>query len=240
MTAEGQGARGEGRVAGTLGQLNCDIVACRRCPRLVEYRERVARDRRPMYKDQEYWGKPVPGWGDPQASVYIVGLAPAAHGGNRTGRVFTGDSSGDFLFAALYRSGFANLATSISRDDGLILEGAYIGAAVRCAPPDNKPLLAEFANCHPYLAREFELLPRIRVVIGLGQIGFNAALGVLLEHGVELPRPRPKFGHNVEYHLGKYTLIGTYHPSRQNTNTGRLTRAMFDAVFKRAGKELGR
>jgi uracil-DNA glycosylase len=204
----------------------------------VEYRERVAQEKRRMYRDEVYWGKPVPGWGDPQARVYIVGLAPAAHGGNRTGRVFTGDSSGDFLFAALYRAGFANQPTSVSRDDGLKLIDAYIGAAVRCAPPDNKPLPAEFANCHTYLAQEFGLLRRARVLIGLGQIGFNAALDVLREHGVDVPRPRPKFGHNVAYHLEKYTVIGTYHPSRQNTNTGRLTRAMFDAVFNRAKKEL--
>jgi uracil-DNA glycosylase len=191
-----------------------------------------------MYRDEVYWGKPVPGWGDPQARLYMVGLAPAAHGGNRTGRVFTGDSSGDFLFAALYRAGFANQPTSVSRDDGLKLTDAYIGAAVRCAPPDNRPLPEEFANCHPYLAREFGLLPRAQVLIGLGQIGFNAALDVLQEHGIEVPRPRPKFGHNVAYRLGKYLVIGTYHPSRQNTNTGRLTRAMFDAVFKRAKQEL--
>ncbi len=214
------------------------IIACRKCPRLVEYRQRVARDKRRMYRDEVYWGKPVPGWGDPQARVYIVGLAPAAHGGNRTGRVFTGDSSGDFLFAALYRAGFANQPTSVSRDDGLNLDDVYIGAAVRCAPPDNKPLPSEFANCRPYLRREFELLPNVRVLIGLGQIGFTAALGLLQAHGVELPRPRPRFGHNVSYHIGKFAVIATYHPSRQNTNTGRLTRAMFDQVFKRARKEM--
>lgn len=192
-----------------------------------------------MYRDEVYWGKPVPGWGDPQARVYIVGLAPAAHGGNRTGRVFTGDSSGDFLFAALYRAGFANQPGSVSRDDGLSLCDVYIGAAVRCAPPANKPLPGEFANCRPYLYREFVLLPNVRVLIGLGRIGFNAALGLLQAHGVELPRPRPKFSHNISYRIGKFAVIATYHPSRQNTNTGRLTRAMFDAVFKLARKELG-
>ncbi|MGB8648991.1 MAG: uracil-DNA glycosylase, partial [Anaerolineae bacterium] len=155
-----------------LDVLNATIVACRKCPRLVEYRERVARDKRRMYRADEYWGRPVPGWGDPGAQVYIVGLAPAAHGGNRTGRVFTGDSSGDFLFAALYRAGFANQPTSVARDDGLALIDAYIGAAVRCAPPDNKPLPGEFANCRPYLYQEFGLLPNVKVVIGLGQIGF--------------------------------------------------------------------
>ncbi len=221
-----------------LDELNARIVACCKCPRLVEYREQIARDKRRMYRDQEYWGKPVPGWGDPNARVYLVGLAPAAHGGNRTGRVFTGDSSGDFLFAALYRAGFANQPTSVSRADGLRLNDVYVGAAVRCAPPDNKPLPSEFANCRPYLQREFELLPKVRVIIGLGQIGFNAALHVLQTHSVELPRPRPKFGHNVCYRVGPYTVIGTYHPSRQNTNTGKLTRAMFGAVFKRAQKEL--
>lgn len=221
-----------------LDELNSEIVACHKCPRLVEYRERVAREKRRMYRGQPYWGRPVPGWGDAKARVYIVGLAPAAHGGNRTGRVFTGDSSGDFLFAALYRAGFANQPASVSRDDGLKLSDVYIGAAVRCAPPDNKPLPGEFANCFPYLEREFSLLPNARVLIGLGQIGFNAALDVLRAHGVELTRPRPKFGHNAAYHLGKFVVIGTYHPSRQNTNTGRLTRKMFDAVFKRANKEL--
>ncbi len=152
--------------------------------------------------------------------------------------LLTGDSSGDFLFAALYRAEFANQPTSVSRDDGLELTDVYVGAAVRCAPADNKPLPSEFANCRPYLQREFELLPNVRVLIGLGQIGFNAALDVLQAHGVELPRPRPKFGHNVCYRIGQYTVIGTYHPSRQNTNTGKLTRTMFDAVFKRAKREL--
>lgn len=223
----------------SIQSLNAAIVACRNCPRLVEYREQVAREKRRMYRGDDYWGKPVPGWGDPEARVYIIGLAPAAHGGNRTGRVFTGDSSGDFLFAALYRAGFANQPTSTKRGDGLRLTDAYIGAAVRCAPPDNKPLPSEFANCNPYLRREFELLPNARILIGLGAIGFNAALNVLAAHNVLLPRPRPKFGHNVLYHLGDYAVIGTYHPSRQNTNTGKLTREMFDAVFKRARGELG-
>ncbi len=223
-----------------LELLNREITLCHKCPRLVAYREQVAHEKRRMYREQEYWGQPVPGWGDPQARIYLVGLAPAAHGGNRTGRVFTGDSSGDFLFAALYRAGFANRPTSVSRDDGLKLTDVYIGAAVRCAPPDNKPLPSEFTNCRPFLRREFTLLPNARVLIGLGQIGFNAALGLIEARGVELPRPRPKFGHNVCYRLGPYTVIGTYHPSRQNTNTGRLTAPMFDAVFERAKAELVR
>jgi uracil-DNA glycosylase family 4 len=224
----------------SLDALNAAIIACRKCPRLVAYRERVALEKRRMYRDENYWGRPVPGWGDRNARVYIVGLAPAAHGGNRTGRVFTGDSSGDFLFGALYRAGFANQPTSVSRDDGLKLSDVYIGAAVRCAPPDNKPLPSEFANCNPYLQREFELLPNVRVVIGLGAIGFNAALNVLTAHDVVLPRPRPKFGHNVIYRIGKYVVIGTYHPSRQNTNTRKLTEPMFDKIFQRARRELGK
>lgn len=191
-----------------------------------------------MYRGDEYWGKPVPGWGDPNARLYLVGLAPAAHGGNRTGRVFTGDSSGDFLFAALYRAGFANQPTSVQRGDGLELRDVYVGAAARCAPPDNKPLPSEFASCFPYLAREFELLKNARVLIGLGAIGFSAILQVLAAHEIEIPRPRPKFGHNAMYSIGQYTVIGTYHPSRQNTNTGRLTAAMFDAVFQSAKRAL--
>jgi len=191
-----------------------------------------------MYRAEAYWGKPVPGWGDANARVYIVGLAPAAHGGNRTGRVFTGDSSGDFLFGALYRAGFANQPTSTARGDGLQLREVYIGAAARCAPPDNKPLPSEFANCFPYLSHEFELLKNARVLIGLGAIGFNAILKLLETHKVKMPRPRPKFGHNALYKLGEYSIIGTYHPSRQNTNTGRLTAAMFDAVFENVKREL--
>lgn len=222
----------------TLAELNDIIINCYKCPRLVAYREQVAREKKRMYRTDEYWGRPVPGWGDPNARVYIVGLAPAAHGGNRTGRVFTGDSSGDFLFGALYRAGFANQPTSRARDDGLKLCDVYIGAAARCAPPDNKPLPPEFANCFPYLSREFELLKNARVLIGLGGIGFNAILRLLETHAVQIPRPRPKFAHNALYRIGKYSVIGTYHPSRQNTNTGRLTARMFDAVFQNAQREL--
>lgn len=230
----------------TLSELNDTIINCYKCPRLIAYREQVAREKKRMYRAEEYWGRPVPGWGDPNARVYIVGLAPAAHGGNRTGRVFTGDSSGDFLFGALYRAGFANQPTSLARGDGLELRDVYIGAAARCAPPDNKPTPQEFANCFPYLQREFELLKNVRVLIGLGAIGFNAILKLLKSVDdsksprnaklltFPLPKPRPQFGHNVVYHVGMYVLIGTYHPSRQNTNTGRLTAPMFDAVFENA------
>ncbi len=222
----------------TLDELNQTITACRKCPRLVEYRERVAREKKRMYRDEEYWGKPVPGWGDPEAHLYIVGLAPAAHGGNRTGRVFTGDSSGDFLFGALYKAGLANQPTSVRRGDGLQLIDTYVGAAARCAPPDNKPLPSEFANCFPYLERELELLKNVCVIVGLGAIGFNAILNLLQARGVDVPRPRLKFGHNILVRIGKYSVIGAYHPSRQNTNTGRLTAPMFDAVFARAKQEM--
>ncbi len=216
----------------SLAALNRHIIACEKCPRLVAYREKIAREKRRMYRDDAYWGKPIPGWGDANARVYLIGLAPAAHGGNRTGRIFTGDSSGDFLFAALYRAGFANQPTSIACGDGLQLIDAYIGAAARCAPPDNKPTPQEFANCFPFLAREFELLKNARVLIGLGAIAFNAILRVLETHHVALPKPRPKFGHNVMYNLGKYSVIAAYHPCRQNTNTGKLTAPMLDAVFR--------
>lgn len=225
------------RMTKNLKELNQAIINCRKCPRLVAYREEIARQKKRMYRNQDYWGRPVPGWGDPNARLYIVGLAPAAHGGNRTGRVFTGDSSGDFLFGALFRAGFTNQPTSVARGDGLQLRDVYIGAAARCAPPDNKPLPSEFANCFPYLKREFELLKNVRVMIGLGAIGFNAILKLLASHNLALPKPLPKFGHNALYHVDKYTIIGTYHPSRQNTNTGRLTTAMFDAVFENARRE---
>ncbi|HZQ05613.1 MAG TPA: uracil-DNA glycosylase [Anaerolineae bacterium] len=222
----------------TLSSLNQTIISCTKCPRLVAFREKVAVEKRRMYRGEEYWGRPVPGWGDPKARVYIVGLAPAAHGGNRTGRVFTGDSAGDFLFGALYRAGFANQPTSRARGDGLQLRDVYIGAAARCAPPDNKPLPSEFANCFPYLEREFEFLPNVRVLIGLGAIGFNAILKLLAAHRIVLPRPLPKFGHNAVYRIANYSVIGTYHPSRQNTNTGRLTAPMFDRTFQMARQEL--
>ncbi len=226
--------------ARTLTALNREIIACKKCPRLVTYREKIAREKKRMYRDDDYWGKPLPGWGDPTARIFIVGLAPAAHGGNRTGRIFTGDSSGDFLFAALYRAGFANQPTSVARGDGLQLTDVYIGAAARCAPPDNKPTPQEFANCFPYLMREFELLKNVRVLIGLGAIAFHAILRVLEAQGLALPPPRPKFGHNVLYRIDKYAVIAAYHPSQRNTNTGLLTASMFDAVFENAKRALAR
>jgi uracil-DNA glycosylase len=206
-----------------------DVVACRCCPRLVRWREEVARTGRASYAGEVYWGRAVPGFGDPHATLVIVGLAPAAHGGNRTGRVFTGDRSGDWLFGALYRAGFASQPCSTSRDDGLSLSGAYVTAAVHCAPPANKPTPSERAACAPYLARELALLRHAAVVVALGQLAWQA---VASHFGL---RPRPAFGHLAESALPSgVTLLGSYHPSQQNTFTGKLTEPMFDAVFARA------
>lgn len=226
----------------SLERVNKQIVDCVRCPRLVAYREQVAREKRRAFRDQVYWGRPLPGFGDPAARLLIVGLAPAAHGGNRTGRVFTGDSSGDWLYAAMYRAGFANQPTSVHRDDGLTLYDAYIVAVIRCCPPDNKPLPSEIMNCQPYLDRELALLSHLRVVLALGRLAFDNSLAALARHGMEIPKPRPAFGHNVAYRIGSSNLclIGSYHPSQRNTQTGLLTRAMFDRVFARARQELGR
>jgi len=207
------------------------VEACRRCPRLVEWREHVAHEKRAAFRDEEYWGRPVPGFGDPAAAVYLLGLAPAAHGANRTGRVFTGDRSGDWLFAALHRTGYANQPQSLRRMDGLRLEGAWVAAAVRCAPPANKPLPGERDNCLPYTAEELELMPGVRVVVCLGGFAWDAALRLLAPGA----RPRPRFGHGAEHELpGGRLLLGCYHPSQQNTFTGRLTEEMIDAVFRRA------
>jgi uracil-DNA glycosylase family 4 len=216
-----------------LDALAAEVARCRACPRLVEWRERVARERRAAFRDERYWGRPVPGFGDPRARLLLVGLAPAAHGGNRTGRVFTGDRSGDFLFGALHRVGYANQPTSVALDDGLELHGAYVAAAVRCAPPANKPTPAERDECAPYLVRELELLARLRVVLVLGAFAYEALWGVLRKGGVELPRRRPAFGHGFEVPLERFTIVGSYHPSQQNTFTGKLTPAMFDAVLDR-------
>lgn len=218
-----------------LAALHDEIVACARCPRLVAHRERVAREKRRQYRDDAYWGRPLPGFGDPRARLVIVGLAPAAHGGNRTGRMFTGDSSGEWLARALHQHGFANQPTSSHRDDGLALRDAYITAAVRCAPPDNKPTTGELAACRPFLVRELDLLARARVVVALGKIGFDAYLSACAASGVAIPRPRPAFGHGVTHRLPNgVTVIGSYHPSRQNTQTGRLTAPMLAAVFTSA------
>jgi uracil-DNA glycosylase family 4 len=212
-----------------LGLLQQEIADCRRCPRLVEWREHVARVRRASFADETYWGRGVPGFGDPEASLVIVGLAPAAHGANRTGRMFTGDRSGDWLFAALHRAGYASQPTSVRSDDGLVLCGAYITATVHCAPPDNKPLPEERSACATYLSRELELLSGAVVIVALGAIGWSA----VSDH-FSL-RPRPKFSHLAESPLaGGRTLLGSYHPSQQNTFTGKLTVPMFDAVFSRA------
>ncbi len=217
-----------------LARLQQEIIACRRCPRLVAYREWIAREKKRQYQEWTYWGKPVPSFGDPKARVLIVGLAPAAHGANRTGRMFTGDQSGDFLYRTLYRFGFANRPTAQHRDDGLVLSDLYITAAVRCAPPDNKPMKEELANCHPYLLRELELLKNVRIMVALGRIAFEACLNACQKRGMSLPRPRPRFGHGKVYLLDRLILIASYHPSRQNTQTGRLTQKMFDAIFRKA------
>ena len=210
------------------------MVGCRRCPRLVEWRERVAREKRAAFAGEDYWGRPVPGFGDPRASVYVLGLAPAAHGGNRTGRVFTGDRSGDWLFASLHRTGFANQPESASRDDGLRLRDCWVSAAVRCAPPANRPTPQERDNCLPYLVRELELLERLRAIVALGSFAWDGVLRALRDLGHETPRPKPRFAHGTETEIGPYTLLGCFHPSQQNTFTGRLTEEMIDAVFARA------
>jgi uracil-DNA glycosylase family 4 len=218
-----------------LAALESRIVECRRCPRLVEWRERVAREKRAAFRDEVYWGRPVPGFGDPQARVYVLGLAPAAHGGNRTGRVFTGDRSGDWLFASMHRTGFANQPTSVRPGDGLELRGAWVGAAVRCAPPANKPLPSERDNCVAYVHEEMALLPGTAVVVCLGAFAWQAACGIFAV------KPRPRFGHGAEFEPpgGGPVLLGCFHPSQQNTFTGKLTEPMTDAVFLRARELAG-
>ncbi|MFQ5600514.1 MAG: uracil-DNA glycosylase [Candidatus Krumholzibacteriia bacterium] len=226
-----------------MARISRDVIDCERCPRLRRHCVEIARTRRRAYRDQEYWGRGVPGFGDPRARLWVLGLAPAAHGANRTGRMFTGDSSGDWLFGALHAFGFAVIPTSTSRDDGQVLSDAYISAAVRCAPPDNKPSADEIGRCAGYLERELTALGRLRVLLCLGRIGFTAGLRLLEDAGYALGRPRPRFGHAIEYEIrpgtgaarrASLTLLASYHPSRQNTQTGRLTRRMWRAVFRRA------
>jgi uracil-DNA glycosylase family 4 len=215
----------------SLAEVVAEVVSCRACPRLVAWRELVAVEKRASYRDEPYWGRPVPGFGDPAASLLVVGLAPAAHGGNRTGRVFTGDRSGDWVFRALWRAGFANQPTSVALDDGLELTGAWVSAIVRCAPPANRPTPEERDRCVPYLVRELAVLPRVRVVVALGQFAYDALCRLFAV------RPRPRFGHGVEVAIpGGITLLTSYHPSQQNTFTGTLTEPAFDAVFSRAAE----
>jgi uracil-DNA glycosylase family 4 len=219
-----------------LAALNAEVIECRRCPRLVAWRELVAREKVARFRDEPYWGRPVPGFGDPEARILLIGLAPAAHGGNRTGRVFTGDASGDFLWKALFDVGLANRASSRRADDGLTLTDVYITAAVKCAPPQNKPTTDERDTCFPYLVRELRLLVRLRVIVALGLFGWEAAFRSLEALG-HPARPRPKFGHGAEARVGPYHVIASFHPSQQNTFTGRLTAPMLEAVLGRA-KEL--
>ncbi len=222
----------------SFANIDAAVIACARCPELRKYCAEVARTKKRAYADHTYWGKPVPAFGDSRARVMLVGLAPGAHGSNRTGRTFTGDASGDFLYPALHRAGFASQPNAFDRDDGMVLRDCIITAAGRCAPPKNKPTPQQLRNCFPHLLAEFDALPNLRVMVGLGSIGFSAILSVLRERGFALEPQRPTFGHGVEALAtnGKrsITLIASYHPSRQNTNTGKLTAPMFDAIFKRA------
>jgi uracil-DNA glycosylase family 4 len=224
-------------MADSLGKIAREIAACSACPRLVAWRRAAALGPPRRFAGQRYWARPVPGFGDREAQLLVVGLAPAAHGGNRTGRVFTGDASGDFLFAALHRAGYANQALSVSRDDGLALTGAYVAAAARCAPPDNKPTRAEFARCLPFLVREIALLRNLKVVLALGAHGWRAGIEALVANGAPRPKPLPKFVHGAEAEMGGKLLIASYHVSQQNTFTGRLTPKMLDAVLDRARSE---
>ena len=217
-----------------LEAIEADVVACRLCPRLVEWRERVAREKVARFREEEYWGRPVPGFGDPDARILLLGLAPAANGGNRTGRVFTGDASGDFLWPALHAAGLATSPVSERRGDGLAAIDLWVTAPVKSAPPDNKPLPSERDNCAPYLVREVAALDRLRVVVALGSFAWANALRTFHALGAELPRPLPAFGHGAEVGIGRWTLVGCYHVSQQNTFTGRLTRPMLDAILHRA------
>jgi uracil-DNA glycosylase len=230
-------ADNNGKVAKKLAALNRRIVGCRLCPRLVRHREAVAAQPPRRYRGQDYWARPLPGFGDRRARVLVVGLAPAAHGGNRTGRMFTGDRSGDWLFRALYEAGFANQPTSLKADDGLALTGSYITASLRCAPPANKPLPGEMLRCQPYLLEELSLLREVRVVVALGKIGWDAYLRARRAAGLALPRPLPRFGHGARAAMPDgIVLLGCFHPSQQNTFTGKLTRSMLRQVFKTASR----
>jgi uracil-DNA glycosylase family 4 len=223
-----------------LRQLHAEVHGCELCPRLRAYCQEVAREKRKAFSEWTYWGRPVAGFGDPRAALWIIGLAPAAHGANRTGRVFTGDRSGDFLFAALHRCGYANRPTSVRRDDGLELLDCYISATARCAPPGNKPSPQEVRNCAPYLDREWGLLKRKQVILALGKIAWDAALALAVRNGVEMASPRPVFGHGAVHRLGqRLWLVGSYHVSQQNTFTGKLTARMFDAVLTRCRRLAG-
>lgn len=234
MTAGSIGDAGREARHAALATLQAEIVGCFRCPRLVAWREAVARDKVARYRDEPYWGRPLPGFGDPDARIVIVGLAPAAHGGNRTGRVFTGDASGDFLWAALHDLGLADRPSSRRADDGLTLSGVRIAAAVRCAPPLNKPTIEERDTCAPFLARELEIMDSVAVLLVLGQFAWDAVLRVLARAGHPVPVPKPRFGHGATAQVGRWTLVGSYHPSQQNTFTGKLTPAMFRDVLQRA------
>jgi uracil-DNA glycosylase family 4 len=230
-------------MADSLDALSREVISCVRCPRLVEWRERSAAEPPRRYRGQRYWARPLPGFGDPRGAIVIVGLAPAAHGGNRTGRIFTGDRSGDWLFAALHRAGLANQPTSVSVDDGLRLRGAYVTAVNRCPPPGNRPTTEERDNCLPYLVRELRMLRRGRVIVALGSLAWAGSLLALAELGARLPRPRPRFAHGAEAGVEtddrRWSLLGCFHPSQQNTFTGKLTEPMMDEVFDRARELAG-
>ena len=222
----------------SISRITAEVVNCRKCPRLVEWREEAARNPPARFQAERYWARPLPGFGNPRGRVLVVGLAPAAHGGNRTGRIFTGDRSGDWLFRALYRAGFANQPDSVNRNDGLRLSDCYVAAAVRCAPPSNKPTVDERDNCLPYLQRELTVLRNVEVIVALGSFAWDCSLKVLKKSGVQPVGPRPRFTHLAESRVGRFLLIGSYHPSQQNTFTGTLTEEDFDAVFERVRKEI--